>query len=96
MKELKEFYAEVNKLAAELENTHAERLNCKKGCSACCIDNITIFETEAENIRRNHTELIENENPHEKGMCTFLAENGACRIYENRPYVCRTQGLPFR
>lgn len=29
-------------------------------------------------------------------MCAFLDKNDACRIYENRPYVCRTQGLPLR
>ncbi len=26
----------------------------------------------------------------------FLDEAGECRIYHQRPYVCRTQGLPFR
>ena len=29
-------------------------------------------------------------------MCAFLDNEGACRIYEDRPYVCRTQGLPLR
>jgi len=26
----------------------------------------------------------------------FLDGNGACRIYQHRPYVCRTQGLPLQ
>ena len=26
----------------------------------------------------------------------FLDGGGGCRIYEHRPYVCRTQGLPLR
>jgi hypothetical protein len=30
------------------------------------------------------------------GACAFLDEQGACRIYAQRPYVCRTQGLPLR
>jgi Fe-S-cluster containining protein len=96
LEKLQEFYAEVDEQSAKLEKIHAERLNCKKGCSACCVDDISVFEIEAENIRKNHAELIENENPHKKGMCAFLDKNDACRIYENRPYVCRTQGLPFR
>ena len=29
-------------------------------------------------------------------MCAFLDAEGACRIYADRPYVCRTQGLPLR
>ncbi len=30
------------------------------------------------------------------GKCAFLNDEGACRIYEDRPYVCRTQGYPLR
>ncbi len=29
-------------------------------------------------------------------MCAFLDAEGGCRIYAERPYVCRTQGLPLR
>ncbi|MBI3798314.1 MAG: YkgJ family cysteine cluster protein, partial [Deltaproteobacteria bacterium] len=36
------------------------------------------------------------ETPHTEGACAFLNEEGACRIYAHRPYVCRTQGLPLR
>jgi Fe-S-cluster containining protein len=28
--------------------------------------------------------------------CPFLGDGGACMIYENRPLVCRTFGLPIR
>ncbi|MFH1568638.1 MAG: YkgJ family cysteine cluster protein, partial [Gemmatimonadota bacterium] len=31
-----------------------------------------------------------------EGACAFLDAEGACRIYPQRPYVCRTQGLPLR
>ncbi len=96
IEKLKLFYRTVDSLTTKLENTHAERLNCKKGCSACCVDDITVFEIEAENIREKNAEFLENAEPHEKGMCAFLDEKGACRIYETRPYVCRTQGLPLR
>ena len=96
IEKLKDFYRQVDSLATRLENIHAERLNCKKGCSACCVDGITVFEIEAENIRQNHQDLLKNEKPNDVGMCAFLDKDEACRIYENRPYVCRTQGLPFR
>jgi Fe-S-cluster containining protein len=96
IEKLKRLYQTVDSLTKQLEKIHAERLNCKKGCSACCVDDITVFEIEAENIRQNHAELLDNAEPHAKGMCAFLDEIGACRIYENRPYVCRTQGLPLR
>lgn len=34
--------------------------------------------------------------PHAVGACAFLDDEGACRVYEDRPYVCRSQGLPLR
>ena len=34
--------------------------------------------------------------PHAEGACAFLDVDGGCRIYADRPYVCRTQGLPLR
>jgi Fe-S-cluster containining protein len=60
------------------------------------VDGLTVFEVEAENIRRHHADLLAEGDPHPEGACAFLDEAGACRIYEHRPYVCRTQGLPLR
>jgi Fe-S-cluster containining protein len=73
-----------------------EGLTCTCGCSECCVDDITVFEIEAENIKKNHKTLLQNGSPHPHGMCAFLDSKGACRIYDDRPYVCRTQGLPLR
>jgi Fe-S-cluster containining protein len=94
--EPKNFYLDVDAAAGKLESVHAERLQCGKGCSSCCVDGITVFEVEAENIRSRHGDLLEHGTPHDEGVCAFLDEEGACRIYEDRPYVCRTQGLPLR
>lgn len=96
IKKLRSLYGQIDRRAGHLAKTHAERLNCKRGCAACCRDEITVFEIEAENIRANHPELLKDEKPHAPGMCAFLDEENACRIYEHRPYVCRTQGLPLR
>jgi Fe-S-cluster containining protein len=93
---LHNFYDELHEKTQKLEQIHASRLNCKKGCSNCCVDGLTVFTIEAENIKQNHADLLPNEQPNINGGCAFLDENGACRIYESRPYVCRTQGLPLR
>ena len=89
-------HAEVDLAVAPLEARHAERLTCRRGCAGCCIDGLTVFEVEAENIRRHHAGLLENGTPHPPGACAFLDADGGCRIYAHRPYVCRTQGLPLR
>ncbi len=96
LQQLKAMYAEVDAQAGKLEIIHAERLKCGRGCSSCCIDGITVFEIEAEHIRTNHADFLKNQSPNTKAGCAFLGAEGACRIYENRPYVCRTQGLPLR
>ena len=83
----------VDELAATVAAFHS--LTCKRGCAGCCSDGLTVFEIEAARIRDRHAALLENFEPHESG-CAFLDEAGGCRVYEVRPYVCRTQGLPLR
>lgn len=75
---------------------HANRLHCQRGCSSCCVDDLEVFDVEAEEIRKHHHALLAEGSAHPIGACAFLDESGACRIYEERPYVCRTQGLPLR
>jgi hypothetical protein len=96
LEELLALYGEVDASARALEEVHAKRLRCARGCSDCCVDWITVFEVEAENIRRRHAELLATGGPSPAGACSFLDGEGACRIYPERPYVCRTQGLPLR
>jgi hypothetical protein len=93
---LTQLYAEVDRQAEALHALHAARLQCRRGCNSCCVDGLTVFEVEAENIRRHHGDLLADGAPHPEGGCAFLDEQGACRIYTHRPYVCRTQGLPLR
>lgn len=94
--ELINFYKEVDKLTSKLNERHKSRLNCKAGCFTCCVDYITVFEVEAEFIKQNYVDLLKSEPPHSEGLYAFLNDKGECRIYEHRPYVCRTQGLPLR
>jgi uncharacterized protein len=96
MEALDRLHEEVDRRAAELSARHAARLVCGRGCSACCVDDLTVFEVEAEKIRLAVGEALAHAEPHPAGGCAFLADDGSCRIYEVRPYVCRTQGLPLR
>ncbi len=91
-----QMHALVDQLTAPLEAAHAARLQCRAGCTGCCVDDLTVFEVEAERIRRAHPTLLETAAPHPPGACAMLDAAGRCRIYDARPYVCRTQGLPLR
>jgi uncharacterized protein len=86
----------VDELAIPLVKAHGPRLQCRSGCTDCCTDGLSVFAVEAAVIARHRSELLASGEPHPEGACAFLDESGACRIYEHRPYVCRTQGLPLR
>jgi hypothetical protein len=96
LEKLVRLHHEADARAAELGRKHARRLLCGNGCHECCIDDITVFPVEAEHIRRHHQGLLEVGRPHPRGRCAFLGDRGSCRIYDHRPYVCRSQGLPLR
>ncbi len=93
---LTQLHQRIDERVADLKELHGKRLHCARECAACCTDGLTVFEVEAEQIIRRFPALLANEAPHPEGACAFLDEQGACRVYSVRPYVCRTQGLPLR
>jgi hypothetical protein len=86
----------VDAMVAPLAALHEGRSQCRRGCSGCCVDGLTVFALEAARIAQHHGELLEAGVPHPEGACAFLDAEGGCRVYAHRPYVCRTQGLPLR
>jgi Fe-S-cluster containining protein len=89
-------HSDVDRESRRLHVLHAPRLQCRLGCSSCCVDGLTVFDVEADDIRRHYPELLAHGAPHAEGGCAFVGEGNDCRIYAHRPYVCRTQGLPLR
>ncbi|MGB7568294.1 MAG: YkgJ family cysteine cluster protein, partial [Chitinivibrionales bacterium] len=95
LRRLGNLHKAIDQLVDRLSLMHDSRLRCKRGCYDCCVDDVSVFEIEALNIRHFNEALLKTGIPHPKGLCAFLDNKGACRIYEHRPYVCRTQGLPL-
>jgi hypothetical protein len=93
---LRDFHRETDSRARELAGRLGDRLQCRRGCASCCLDGLTVLPLEAERIRTNHADLLRDGVPHPAGGCAFLDAEGSCRVYSDRPYVCRTQGLPLR
>jgi uncharacterized protein len=93
--------AKVDEMCRRIEGEFAEHLSCRKGCSGCC-RHISLFWVEAVALA-----LALDRQPEAKGEeirqraqtsqtdgpCPLL-EGGACLLYENRPIICRTHGLP--
>ncbi len=95
--EYKELRNEIDSLSEKLEKKHAPHIKCKSGCDLCCMD-YRIFPVEFYSIlqelkNRNYTgsDLPEIQ---DEESCIFLKDH-RCLIYESRPVICRTHGLPL-
>lgn len=89
----KEIRNQLSSTCDQLHYEHKEHTLCKKGCSDCCM-NFDILPIEFHSII-SEIKSIENVrlNNSNEG-CLFLV-NGQCTIYESRPSICRSHGLPI-
>jgi uncharacterized protein len=98
----KQLITRVDALSRAIEASLGEKITCTEGCSSCCIS-ITVFPVEAaamrealeklpelqsDKIRRHIAEHADDES------CPLLLHN-RCMLYEARPIICRTHGLPI-
>jgi len=79
--EIEKLYTEIDKLTQHLCCIHAGRIQCRQGCSVCCVDDITVYEVEAQYILRHYPEVLKTGIPHPVGACAFLDGEGVCRSY---------------
>jgi Fe-S-cluster containining protein len=86
-----------------LQDEYSPMMQCRIGCTGCCIDGFKIRLVEAlyllkgfasvspqvaeDILKRLHDSTDEN-----TGKCPLLI-NGACSLYEQRPALCRAFGL---
>jgi uncharacterized protein len=110
LSELRALHQDVDVAVGALTARHGAELACRRGCGGCCLDELTVFRVEAERLREDFAELLASGVAFEARTpgprlplvdvpapgCAFLGDEGECRVYEARPYVCRTQGLPLR
>ena len=82
---------------------HHSQMACSKKCHQCCMPDLTVSRIEADSIHLhlvNDSSILkdliqlESENPYNHSRCTFLNPEGLCSIYEVRPLVCRSHGVP--
>jgi hypothetical protein len=72
------------------------RMQCASGCSSCCADELTITAVEAEVIREHLAARETAIEVNRSGGCAALDVGGRCQIYEARPLLCRTHGVPIK
>lgn len=87
---------QVDKWTSEMTRRYKAHLACRKGCDLCCRRKFTVSALEAHNIAIRFRQLpaaLQRAVRKRKSSCTFLVQ-GACSVYESRPVICRTYGLP--
>src|SRR5262245_20354484 len=109
MSSYRKFIEEVDQLAAKLQARYSKHLLCRAGCSGCCRHHLSVFAVEAEEARaaiealpvpirarveEQAREVIKLEALGEPAACPLLIDD-RCSIYDSRPLICRTQGLPL-
>ena len=85
---------EVEHLAAPIAERLHEHLRCAPGCASCCRPfSLSPLEAAliAEHLKSEPDTACASPGP---GNCRFLARD-LCTAYQNRPLICRTQGLPI-
>ena len=83
----------VDRRIAELMDLHAGQLACHPRCCDCCVD-FTVFPVEYAAILAQLEAAGVRLRLDEAATCVFL-QDGLCSLYEARPIICRTHGLPI-
>jgi len=82
-----------------------QAFSCAEGCARCCHRRFDVFEVEAAPIRaalagleRDNPALrrrlrTQADAPDHADKCALLVDD-RCSVYEQRPLICRSHGLP--
>ncbi len=66
---------------------------CKRGCSHCCKIDVAVTKLEALYIEKQTGSTMNRKrkfSTNHRDVCPMLLADGVCRIYEYRPFNCRT------
>ena len=84
--------------AARARSPHA--MQCATGCDACCHRRFGVFTVEADPIREALARIdpavrarIRDQARSDEDRCPLLVD-GRCTVYEVRPIICRSHGVP--
>ena len=101
--DLAEYRALVGKVddaVARAADRAGDQLTCRSGCASCCVDGLSVLPVEAfalaaaveARVAAGHD--LPAVRPTDDA-CVFLDVDNRCAVYEARPLLCRTHGLPL-
>lgn len=85
---------EVDTACISLHKIHSNYTCCKQGCDECCM-NFRLLPIEFYSILFSvKEEKNMNLNDINSESCPFMIKH-SCSIYQHRPIICRSHGLPI-
>ncbi|MFH0812083.1 MAG: YkgJ family cysteine cluster protein [Pseudomonadota bacterium] len=97
-------FSKVEEFRVDILQTYGEHVLCKYGCTECCQQNLSLFPIEFYFLWQGFTLLPESikrslryrvsQGIGKDSSCLLLHEEG-CLLYDFRPIICRTHGLPL-
>jgi hypothetical protein len=104
---LEELAQKVDAFFDRVALRHGQDMQCATGCSDCCHVRLTVTAVEAAAIRADVADWPVDRRrglsgPDHGGTadgperCAALDPAGRCKIYNARPLVCRSHGVPIR
>lgn len=94
IKQYRQLRSLAEKSSLELSQLHTDNIVCAAGCSNCCV-NLSVFPVEfysiLETLKANNVKTLSFD---DKLSCGFLKDS-LCSIYNVRPLICMTHGLPI-
>lgn len=99
---LAELRSKIDAFFARVRARYPADLACAPGCADCCRRDLTVTPVEAAAVARavraldpaSRADLARRARAGEP--CVALSEDGRCAVYEARPIVCRSHGVPIR
>jgi uncharacterized protein len=79
---------------------HQDKMACAPGCASCCKVDLSVFPIEANQVKKALATLPAQtmakikERIAKEEFCPLLIDDH-CAIYEERPIICRSQGIPL-
>ena len=94
----------VDENFARIQTRRGACMQCRAGCTDCCRARLSVTHVEEAFLRRGLARLSEAERKElarrardkAREMCPALDAEGRCQLYDSRPLICRSFGVPLR
>ena len=107
MSNLDALHEKVGAFFGRIAAKHADQITCASGCSGCCNQSLSLFQVELqqlkgaveslpapalERLKARLTAGLEVEDP--SALACPLLDDHRCVVYDARPTICRSHGVP--